>query len=184
MGFTVRSPGSWRGGSWVSALLIDGLFLHLHCDLAVMFGWLNLLIAKSFFNSSAHKLPSSTEHVLSTGCFVSLCWLCFLFCFWCFRFGFCLFVLFALVDCTPAWTTLDRVMVRALFRLPNAGTCSIVHNSFNGTNTVLRLGESREGEGRKKETSGTLAASEGTLTSSNQYPYFQTSLHPPVWIRL
>ena len=42
-------------------------------------------------------------------------------------------------------------MVHALFRLPNAGCCCTLHNSFDGTNTVLRPGESREGEGRKKK---------------------------------
>ena len=45
---------------------------------------------------------------------------------------------------------LDSVLVHALFRLPNAGTYRTLHNSSNGTNTVLRPGESREGEGRKK----------------------------------
>ena len=68
-----------------------------------------------------------------------------------FAFGFLLFGLFALIGLHPSLDLLDRVMVRALFRLPNAGTCSIVHNSFKGTNTVLRPGESREGEGRKKK---------------------------------
>ena len=34
---------------------------------------------------------------------------------------------------------------------PNAGTYRTLHNSFNDTNTVLRPGESREGEGRKKD---------------------------------
>ena len=46
---------------------------------------------------------------------------------------------------------LDCVLVHALFRLPNAGTYRTLHNSFNGTNTVLRPRESREGEGRKKK---------------------------------
>ena len=36
---------------------------------------------------------------------------------------------------------------------PQCGTYRTLHNSFNGTNTVLRPGESREGEGRKKRTS-------------------------------
>ena len=55
------------GGSWVSALLIGIVFLHLQCDLAVMSGWLVLLSARSFLNSSAHKLPVLTEHVHGTG---------------------------------------------------------------------------------------------------------------------
>ena len=38
------------------------------------------------------------------------------------------------------------------------------HNSFNGTNTVLRPGESREGEGRKK-TSGAHAVPPATGVS-------------------
>ena len=76
LGFSVRSPGSWLGGSWVSALLI-GLFLHLHCDLAVMSGWFVLLFARSYLNSSAHKLPASTEHVLyGVACSLFVCfWL-------------------------------------------------------------------------------------------------------------
>ena len=36
-------------------------------------------------------------------------------------------------------------------RLPNVGCCCTMHNSFKGTNTVLRPGESREGEGWKKK---------------------------------
>ena len=36
---------------------------HLHRDLAVMSGWLVLLSARSFVNSSAHKLPVLTELV-------------------------------------------------------------------------------------------------------------------------
>ena len=47
---------------------------------------------------------------------------------------------------------LDYVMVHALFRLPKKGCCCTLHNSFNGTNTVLRPGESQEGEGRKKNS--------------------------------
>ena len=34
---------------------------------------------------------------------------------------------------------------------PQCGTYRALHNSFNGTNTVLRPGESREGEGRKQK---------------------------------
>ena len=37
------------------------------------------------------------------------------------------------------------------YQNPNEGTYGTLHNSFNGTNTVLRPGESREGEGRKKK---------------------------------
>ena len=37
----------------------DRVVLHLHCDLAVMSGWSVLLFARSYLNSSAHKLPAS-----------------------------------------------------------------------------------------------------------------------------
>ena len=49
-------------------------------------------------------------------------------------------------------------MVHALFRLPKEGSCCTLHNSYNGTNTVLRPGESREGEGRKKENKCNLCS--------------------------
>ena len=82
--------------------------LHLHRDLAVMSGCFVVLSARSVSNSSAHKLPTMTEHVLArgdSGFFVLwlVCWL----------FGLFLFFLFAL-DCTPEWI-LDCVMVRARF---------------------------------------------------------------------
>ena len=65
------------------------------------------------------------------------------FCFWAVVLVFrsCLY---------PRLDFLDCVMVHALFRFPNEECCCTLHNSFNGTNTVLRPGESREGEGRKK----------------------------------
>ena len=50
--------------------------MHLHCDLAVMSAWSVLLFARSYLNSSAHKLPAATEHVLYG---VTFCWL---FGFW------------------------------------------------------------------------------------------------------
>ena len=73
-------------------------------------------------------------------------------CFVWVSFGFlfvfdCWLVLFGFLLDTPGrtcWTAL----VHALFRLPNA--YRTLHNSSNGTNTVLRPGESREGKGRKK----------------------------------
>ena len=61
---------------------------------------------------------------------------------------------------TPLFGHLDCVLVRALFRLPNAGTYRALHNSFNGTNTVLRPGESREGEGRKKNQGADIEGGE------------------------
>ena len=75
------------------------------------------------------------------------CWLLFglpVLCFW--------VVVLPLCPCLhPRLDFLDCVMVHALFKLPNAGCCCTLHNSFNGTNTVLRPGESREGEGRKRK---------------------------------
>ena len=44
-------------------LTVHRVFLHLHCDLAVMSGWLVLLSARSFLNSLAHELFVLTEHV-------------------------------------------------------------------------------------------------------------------------
>ena len=155
MGFTVRSPGSWLGGSWVSALLIGVLFLHLHCDLAVMSGWLDLLSARSFLNSSAHKLPSSTEHVHRTGCLLFR----FVGCaFWVFLFGLvlfcvCLFLFFFGLPLFRLHSGLDSGLRNGPRSLstPQCGMLIYaMHNSFTGTNTVLRPGESREGEGRKK----------------------------------
>ena len=52
-------------------------FLHLHLDLAVMSVWLVLLSAKSFLNSSAHKLPILAE-VCPRGDFCSVCLLVWL----------------------------------------------------------------------------------------------------------
>ena len=74
------------------------------------------------------------------------------FCFSVWLF-FCFVVLFRF---TLRFGHLDCVLVRALFRLPNAGIYRTLHNSFNGTNTVLRPGESREGEGRKKKAKCSL----------------------------
>ena len=51
------SPGSWRGGSWVSALLIRSFAPSLRscCDV-----WLACVVcfARSYPNSLAHKLPA------------------------------------------------------------------------------------------------------------------------------
>ena len=98
-GFTVRSPGSWLGGSWVSALLIVSFVLHFRRDLAMMSGWLCNCFLQDLFNSPAHKLPSLTEHVHRNGVFLVFClvWLCFLF----FLF---FFVLFA--GLFPCWSPL------------------------------------------------------------------------------
>ena len=70
----MRSPGSWRGGSWVSALLICCLSPSLRscCDV-----WLAVLLCK-IFNSSAHKPPASTEHVFIEWIFALLLGLVFL----------------------------------------------------------------------------------------------------------
>ena len=80
-----------------------------------MSGWFVLLFARSYLNSSAHKLPASTEHVF-TG------WL--VLCLFVFGLLFGLVLVLGLLvlffDCTPEWT-LDCVMVRAPFSLPNAG---------------------------------------------------------------
>ena len=59
-GLTVRSPGSWRGGSWVSALLMCCFSPSLRSCCNV---WLAVLLCK-ILNSSAHKPPASTELVL------------------------------------------------------------------------------------------------------------------------
>ena len=74
-------------------------------------------------------------------------WFCFVWVF----FGFVLVVGWSFSSLDTCLDMLDRVLVDAFFRLPNAGTYRTLHNSFNGTNTVLRPGESREGEGRKKK---------------------------------
>ena len=127
LGLTVRSPGSWLGGSWVSALLIGIVFLHLHWDLAVMSGWLVLLSARSFLNSSVHKLPILTEYVHQTG--VTLV----LFCV-CFGplFGFVLLA----VRLHPGVDSRLRNGPRSLLT-PQCGTLRYAtFNSFIGTNTV------------------------------------------------
>ena len=98
--FTVRSPGSWLGGSWVSALLIFLFVLHLRRDLAVMSGWLCVCFWQDLFNSPAHKLPSLTEHVHRTGCFLFLAVLVVFFWF------FCLFSVVLFADLFPRWSPL------------------------------------------------------------------------------
>ena len=45
-GSSARSPGSWLGGSWVSALRIWFCLL-LHCDLAMSSGWLAIASSRS-----------------------------------------------------------------------------------------------------------------------------------------
>ena len=101
MGFTVRSPGSWLGGSWVSALLIGFWFLHLHRDLAVMSGWLYFCFLQDsfhFLNSSAHKLPFLLKSTsIIAGCFR---WLVL------FLFGCFLVLFWLLAGLFPRWTPL------------------------------------------------------------------------------
>ena len=102
-----------------------------------------LLSARSFLNSSAHKLPSFDRARPSLrGVFVFfVCWVVFFFvwvllvlCLACFLFlGFWFGLLSGL---HPRLDFLDCVMVHALFRLPNEGCSCTLHNSFNGTNTV------------------------------------------------
>ena len=101
-GFTVRSPGSWLGGSWVSALVIISVVLHLRRDLAVMSGWLCFCFLQDLFNSPAHKLPSLTEHVHRYGVFLVSFVVC-LFCFGLFVF-FCFLCWSVSLLVTPAWT--------------------------------------------------------------------------------
>ena len=103
MGFTVRSPGSWLGGSWVSALLIGFCCLHLHRDLTVLSVWLCFCLMQDPISSnlSAHKLPFwPRAHPLLRGGFCVL--LCFLGVFWVCFVGFlcCLFRSFL----HPHWT--------------------------------------------------------------------------------
>ena len=102
-------------------------------------GWLDLLSARSFLNSSAHKLPSSTEHVHRTGCLL-------------FRFFGCAFWMFGLplFRLHPGLDSGLRNGPRSLLTPQCGMLIYAMHNSFTGTNTVLRPGESREGEGRKK----------------------------------
>ena len=86
------------------------------------------------FNNSIIQFRVPMSLALSCAvCFV------FFFCFGCVWFA-CLH---------PRLDPLDCVMVHALFRRKE-GCCCTMHNSSNGTNTVLRPGKSREGEGRKK----------------------------------
>ena len=143
VGFTVRSPGSWLGGSWVSALLIVGclctfIAILLWC-LVVVVCFLQDLI--HFLNSSAHKLPCLLRARPSRWWGLSLVLLVL---------GVFFGLVFFFPGDHPMLDMLDCVLVQALFWLPNEGTYRTLHNSFNGTNTVLRPGESREGEGRKK----------------------------------
>ena len=51
---------------------------------------------------------------------------------------------------------------------PNEGTYRTLHNSFNGTNTVSRPGESREGEGREKKCSDGSNSGSGKLSYLEQ----------------
>ena len=71
VGFTVRSPGSWLGGSWVSALLI--LLVGFApssrscCDVWVLVVCFSQDLIH-LLNSSAHKLPCLLRARPSRGC--------------------------------------------------------------------------------------------------------------------
>ena len=54
-GFSARSPGSWQGGSWVSALLCGLFYWTSSHDLAMWSGGVLLFLCK-ISNSLAHKL--------------------------------------------------------------------------------------------------------------------------------
>ena len=89
LGFSVRSPGSWLGESWVSALLIQ--CLHLRCDLAVV--WLCCFCFMQdhtqFIGTQAvahnRVLPFGVAVWGFVGGFVALVWFCC--CFGWFPFG-------------------------------------------------------------------------------------------------
>ena len=87
--------------------------------------------------------PSHLEHVHHCGVFL-VCLVLVWFC------GF-LFVFAGLFSClTPLFGHVGLCTGPRSLSTPQCGTYRTLHNSFNGTNTVLRPGESREGEGRKK----------------------------------
>ena len=77
-GFSVRSPGSWQGGSWVSALL-DGVFwwtssqdLALWFCVSSLFHAQDLLIRRQFMLQSIGAVMSRPFCVFLLGCFVFL----------------------------------------------------------------------------------------------------------------
>ena len=146
-GLTVRSPGSWRGGSWVSALLICCFSPSLQscCDV-----WLAVLLCK-ILNSSAHKPPASTELVFTE-------WI--LLCFW-FCCLLCLLLLFLVrrffVSSFHSYDSGLRTGPRSSFDSPRRDAFShALTNSFISTNTVWRPSESYWGEARKKNGRDTI----------------------------
>ena len=59
-GFSARSPGSWQGGTWVSALLCGLFYWTSSQDLAMRSGGVLLFLCK-ISDSLAHKLLAPLE---------------------------------------------------------------------------------------------------------------------------
>ena len=149
MGFALRSPGSWLGGSWVSVTLVFFVvFAASSRSCSDVLGTC-LLFARS--NSSAHKLLNLTRAlcpttVISLLVFALVCW-CFFVCF----------VLFPWVVTITHGQLGLRIGPCSLL-IPQRGNdarCCTIRST--GTNTALRPGESRERT--EKKTNTTLMAS-------------------------
>ena len=112
-GFSVRSPGSWQGGSWVSALLSGVIAGHLRKILRFLLVFCVCFYARSQFRGICHPIgvvwsgPSS------------------LFCCWLLLFGvfvwFLLYCFLLSVSFGPD-LTLDYVMVLTPLLTPQCGT--------------------------------------------------------------
>ena len=149
-GSSVQSPGSWQGGSWVSALLGDVFCLTPSQDLALG-SCVSLSFMSKISNSPAHQLLWSLGAVLSVlplPAFVVFC--LFVWFFLGCVCGVCCFVCVLLVGYLGL-TRLRTIMVCAPLLNPQRGIqCMHMRNSFIQHNNVRRPGESHRGAGRKK----------------------------------
>ena len=148
-GSSVRSPGSWQGGSWVSALLVIVFAEHLRgillCDppvaLCVVCFEQDRLICKYWmqYHWSRHTMPASFTWCRFFGCFCLVGFVFGVFCFLfvLFRFGF-----------AKELALLGRILLH--FRTPKEGysECSFVIRSISTTmcDDLARATEAQDGK--------------------------------------
>ena len=137
-GFSARSPGSWLGGSWVSALL-SGLFCWTPSqDLAPWSGVFRLFLCK--ISIHWHSCGLSLRAILSV-----LFPLAFVFLFW-------LLLCFGLFVFSGPDKTSDCATVRTPLSTPQGGTLKLrMDNSFISTTMCDDLARATEAQDGKKK---------------------------------
>ena len=143
-GFSARSPGSWQGGSWVSALL-SGLFCWTPSQDLALF-WCFVFVSVQDLEIQWHYLPTPLE-LTYQGPF---CFFCCLVGFW-FLCGFCFCCFLVFLWFGPNLTS-DCVMVSTPLSTPQSGTLQLhILNSFISTTMCDDLARATEAQDGKKK---------------------------------